>query len=145
MASFKIAKVMAQAMADAAGSAVDAGTPDSTLVIYNGSEPADLETAIGAQVALVTFPLPADAFGAAAVVGNTAVITLNAVAAVDASADGTASWFRIIDGNGVALMQGNVTDTTGTGVCKVSSTAIISGISVEIVSATFAQPTGVGV
>jgi hypothetical protein len=140
--TIKISIALATAAADAIAAAVDVGVPLSTLVIYDGAEPADADVAVTTQVALVTFELPAPAFGAAAPVAGGAQITANAIPEVDADADGTATWFRIYDGDGLPILQGDVTDTLGSGNLKVSSTAIVDGIAVEIVSMTFRQLTG---
>lgn len=138
--TLKLAAAVAMAAADAAVATIDAGTPASTLVIYNNAEPAAITTAITDQTALVTFELPDPAFGASVDGAGGATATANAIASVTASASGTASWFRIIDGNGVAKMQGSVTDTTGNGDLKVSSTAIVSGIEVSVISLTATMP-----
>lgn len=139
--AMKLSAAIARAAADLIGDSVDVGTPASTLVIYDGTEPATVDTAVTTQNELVIFELPDPAFGAAADVTGGALITGNAVTEVDAIFDGDATWFRIYDGDGLPIMQGDVTDTAGTGNLKVSSTTVVSGIAVEIVSMTFRQRT----
>jgi hypothetical protein len=139
--ALKLGVDAAIAAADAVVDLIDTGTPASTLVIYDGSEPADPSVAVGAQVALVTFDLNDPAFGAAVdtVGGGQATADVTGLA-VQADASGTAAWFRIIDGNGRVILQGNVTDTTGGGDLKVSSTSIVAGIEVSVISLTYTQP-----
>jgi len=119
---------------------IDTGAPASTLIVYDGTEPADPSVAVGAQVALVTFELPDPAFGAAVDSVGGGIATANAVTAVAADASGTAAWFRIIDGDARVILQGSVTDTGGAGDLKVSSTSIVSGIEVSVISLTYTQP-----
>lgn len=138
--ALKLAAAVAMAAADAAVLTIDAGASASTLVVYDKTEPAAVTTAITDQVALVTFALPDPAFGASTDGAGGATATANAISSVTAAADGTASWFRIIDGNGVVKMQGSVTDTTGNGDLKVSSTSIVAGIEVSVISLTITMP-----
>lgn len=136
----KLSVATAIASANAAVDLIDIGTPDSKLVIYDGTEPATPATAVTTQVALVTFLLPDPAFGDAVDTTGGGTATANAVSPVTAVASGTASWFRILDGDGLPTLQGQVTDTTGTGDLKVSSTSIVSGIEVSVISLTYTQP-----
>lgn len=138
--TLKIAAAVAQAAANAATASLDAGTPASTLVIYNNAEPAAITTGLTDQSALATFDLPDPAFGAAADGSGVVTATANTIAAVTAAASGTATWFRIFDGNGVAKMQGAVSDTGGSGELKISSTAIVAGIEVSVTSLVVTMP-----
>lgn len=118
----------------------DAGVPASKLRIYGGAVPALADVALGAQALLVDFTLAAPSFGAPTDLNPGALATANAIASVVASATGTATFFRIINGDGTVAMQGSVTDTAGNGDLKLSSTAIITGIDVTVVSLTVTQP-----
>jgi len=140
--ALKISNALAEAGANMIAAAVDAGVPASTLVIYDGAEPADADTAVTTQVELVIFDLPDPAFGAAAPVSGGYLITAETIPPEDAIADGTATWFRMYDGDGLPLIQGDVTDTGGAGNLKVSSTAFVTGISIEVVSMTYRQRNG---
>jgi hypothetical protein len=138
--ALKLGVAAAIAAADAVADLVDVGTPASKLIVYDGTEPATPATAVGSQVALVTFDLLDPCFaGAVDTVGGGQAVA-NIPPAVNAAASGTASWFRINDGNGLCILQGNVTDTAGNGDLKVSSTSIVSGIEVSIISLTYTQP-----
>lgn len=139
--AIKISKAVARLLANTAATAVDAGAADSTLVIYTGPEPADADVAVTTQTELVEFVLPGDTFKDAVDVAGAAVIEANAIAEVDAAADGVAAWFRMYDGDGNPILQGNVTNTAGNGNLKVSSTDVVEGIAVEIVSMSYRQRT----
>lgn len=138
--ALKLGIATAIAAADAAVDLIDIGAAASRLIIYDGTEPAAPATAITTQVALVTFNLPDPAFGVAVDTTQGGTATANAVSPVAAAASGTATWFRILDGNNVVILQGDVTDTAGSGNLKVSSTSIVSGIEVSVISLTYTQP-----
>lgn len=71
------------------------------LRLYDGSQPATADTAIGAQNLLAELRFNATAFGAA-VAG---VITANAITSdASANASGTASWFRALSSNGTSVV-----------------------------------------
>jgi len=138
--ALKLGALAAQASADAVVDFIDTGTPASRLVIYDGAEPASPAAAVGSQNTLVSFELPDPAFGSAIDTVGGGQATAQPVAAVTAAATGTASWFRILNGDNVVVLQGSVTDTTGTGDLKVSSTSIVAGIEVSVISLTYTQP-----
>lgn len=136
----RIANEAAIAAAEAVADLVDAGATASKLIIYGGAAPAEPNVAIGAQPKLVEFDLPDPAFGAGADTNPGGTVTLNAVTPVQALATGTATFFRLVNGDGLVVGQGTVTDTTGNGDLKLSSTSIISGIDVTVVSGTVTMP-----
>lgn len=140
--ALKFADLAAIAACNAIVDAIDAGASSGSVEIYNGTRPANPSVAVSTQTKLVDFVLPEPAFGNAASVSGGAAATANAVTPVNALAAGTATWFRVFDGDGNALFDGDVSDTTGSGDMKVSSTTIVSGIEVSIVSFTFTQPKG---
>lgn len=74
------------------------------LRIYDGAQPASPDTAVSSQVKLAELPCSA-AFAPGATGG---VLTANAIAAANALASGTASWFRLTTSAGVAVMDGTV-------------------------------------
>ncbi len=55
-------------------------------------------------------------------------------------ATGTASWFRLYSEEGVAIFDGDVSDFTGTGELKLSTTNIVTGIFMKVTSATITIP-----
>lgn len=107
------------------------------LRIYDGTQAATPETAIGAQVLLAELRLHATAFGAAAA----GVITAGAITSdASANATGTASWFRVLKSDGTTvLFDGSV--GTATADLILNSVAISSGIAVSISALTYTLPT----
>lgn len=136
--SIRINSAFAQFLANAAVDGFDGGQ----LIIYDGARPASADVAIGAQVPLVTFNLPTPAFGDAAATTPGATATANDIPAVQASATSTATFFRMKSADGTRIIDGTVTDVNGTGDLKLSSTSVISGIDVTVVSLTVTFPKG---
>lgn len=75
------------------------------LRIYDGTQPATADTAIGAQVLLaeLTFGSPAFAASAAGVAEAEAITEESA-----AIATGTATWYRAVTSGGAAIFDGSV-------------------------------------
>jgi len=140
--ALKFANSVAIAACDTIVDAIDAGASVSTMVIYDGTRPANPGVAVGAQVALATLNLPDPCFGNASAVSGGAAASGNAITEVNASASGTATWFRVYDGNGAAHHDGDVSGTGGSGDAKLSNTALVSGVGVSVVSMTYTQPKG---
>ena len=109
---------------------IDAGPSAAQLVIYDGSRPASADDVAGAAVILSELPLldPPFVAGAAGVLTASLPIT----DADGANADGTASWFRIFDGNGVGIIDGDV-DTSGSDL-NLSTTTFTTSLAVDITS-----------
>ena len=135
MAVLRLATATRNAAADAVVDLFDAGAGPGTVEIRSGSQPATAnDTATGSLLATVTLADPA--FGAA----SAGVATGTDPASVNWAATGTASWFRAKDSTGATIMDGDVTDNAGTGTMKLSSTAAVSGIPVDITSFTVTMP-----
>jgi hypothetical protein len=79
-----------------------AGT-NSLFNIYSGTQPANANTAITSQVLLVSMPI-AGVFGT----DVDGTLTLGAVTPANASASGTASFFRILKSDNSVIMDGSV-------------------------------------
>ena len=138
-----ISQAIALALVDAIHARIDAGTGPGQLEIYSGTRPANPEAAVpGASVLLVDFTLEDPAFAAATMVGTVATANAAQPDPVDGLANGTATWFRILDSNNVAIMDGSVTDQTGNGDLKLATTTIVAGVPVTIVSLTGRLSTG---
>jgi hypothetical protein len=122
------------AACDAVVDLVDAGTPPGLLKIYAGTVPADVNAALGAATLLATLTMSTTAFGAA----SSGVATAAAITS-DTSADatGTATFFRITNAAGTAIIQGNV-GTSGADL-NLSSTSITTGGTVAVSSLTYTQ------
>ena len=101
------------------------------LQIYSGTQPANPDTAVGAQVLLAT--LTCNATFAAAAAGG--VLTLNAIAngtgTAGASTGTTATWFRLLNATGpVAHMDGSVGTTAADLILNNTSIATNQTVSV---------------
>lgn len=132
-----ISAAAASAAADAVVDLIDAGAGAGKLRIYDGSKPAGPGTAVGAQVLLAELTFSDPAFGAA----SSGVATASAITAdASANATGTATWFRVLDSNNVAIFDGEV-GTSGSDL-NLNSTSIVSGAEVSVTSMTYTQPTG---
>lgn len=122
---------------DAIVDRVDAGSGAGTVQIRSGTRPASANSAAtGTLLATVTLADPA--YGAAAA----GVATLTDPAAVTAVADGTATWFRVLDSTGATCWDGSVTATGGGGDMTLATTTISTGLTVDITSGSFTQPSG---
>lgn len=140
--TLKISNATAALACNTLVDAIDVGPAVAHLVIYSGTVPADLSVNISSQVALVTYNLPEPAFGDAAIVVGGATATAAAIPSATAAADGTATFFRIFNGNGEAVIQGGITATNGGGDLELSSTSILQNIEVIVVSLTASMPNG---
>lgn len=129
----KFSNAAVNAKVDAQAALLNSGFLD----LYDGSQPATADTAIGAQVKLARLTFGNPAFGAA-VAG---VATANAITQ-DSSADatGTASWFRALTSGGAAVMDGTV-GTSGANL-NVNSVAISAGAAVQVSAFTMTESKG---
>ena len=108
------------------------------LRIYDGTQPTDAGTAIGAQVLLAELRFSATAFGAA-VAG---VATANAIASDSAANDtGTAAWFRALRSDGTTAVMDGTVGTSGTD-CVIDSAAISAGVTVAVTAFTLTESKG---
>lgn len=112
---------------------IDAGGA-GTLRIYSGAQPADPGVAVSGQVLLASCTLSATSFAAPA----NGVAAANAIAPANPVASGTAGWFRIVSGGGVAVIDGTV-GTSGADL-NLGSTAIATGVPVSITGLTLSHP-----
>jgi hypothetical protein len=101
------------------------------LRIYDGTQPANPDTAVTSQAKLLEFTCDATAFAEAASGG---ALNANAIAAANALASGTASWFRLCNSAGTAVLDG----TAGTSAtdCIIDNVTIAAGQSVPVLSLT---------
>lgn len=103
--------------------AIDAGAGAGTCNVYTGTIPADVATAITVQVLLGTLTF-SDPCGTVA----TGALTMSAITQ-DSSADatGTATWARIADSTGSAVMDIDISTTGGGGTLQLNTTNIVAG------------------
>mgnify|MGYP000950580303 CR=1 FL=1 len=132
--NLKISTTAVNAQADTLSDLLDNGY----LRIYDGTQPANANTAITSQVLLAELRFNATAAPAA----SGGVLTMNSITQ-DSSANntGTATWFRALKSDGsTAVFDGSV----GTASCDLNlgSTSITSGASVAVTSMTYTVSAG---
>ena len=130
----KSSSAAVNAQADALSDLLDNGY----LRIYDGTQPANANTAVSTQVLLAELRFNATASAAA----SAGTLTMNAITQ-DSSANntGTATWFRALKSDGsTVVFDGSV----GTSSCDINlgSTSITSGSSVGVTSMTFTVSAG---
>jgi hypothetical protein len=106
------------------------------LRIYDGTQPADGDVAIGAQVLLADLTMNATAFTAPSGTASTnQTLTANAITSATASATSTATWFRLLKTDGTTkILDGSV--GTSAADMNLNTTAIVSGATVAVSSFT---------
>lgn len=132
--NLKISTTAVNTQADALSDLLDNGY----LRIYDGTQPANANTAITTQVLLAELRFNATAAPAA----SGGVLTMNSITQ-DSSANntGTATWFRALKSDGsTVVFDGSV----GTASCDLNlgSTSITSGASVAVTSMTYTVSAG---
>ena len=136
-ATLNLANASAKAGLDAITALLNSGGTGK-LRIYDGTPPADCDTALSSNNVLADFALNATAFAASTDANPNALATANSITDVNASASGMATFFRLLTNAGVAKVQGNVGTSAAT--CIVTSTAFVSGQPCHVVSLTLTQP-----
>lgn len=126
----------AQAAVDALAALCNSGT----LKIYDGSQPTDANTALGAQVLLATLTLGSTAFGASSASGSAGskIVTATANSITDdssADATGTAAWFRVLKSNGTSKVMDGSVGTSGADL-NLATVSIVAGADIAITSFT---------
>jgi hypothetical protein len=131
--------VAAKAALDALLALLNVNAPGH-IKIYTGAPPGDVETGATGTL-LATLALSATAFPASANNGTTgAIATANAITSGVAGATGTAGYLRACDGNGLAVVQGNIATSAADFV--INSTSITSGDTVAVSAWTVTLPNG---
>lgn len=135
--TLRISTSVRNAMVDAVKTLIDAGSGAAKLRIYTGNQPASVATgATGTLLADIPFADPS--FGATST--GSAAADVTPVLTVTAGASGTAGWFRILDSDNNALIDGAVTATGGGGELTLATTSVTSGLAVSITGLTLTQP-----
>lgn len=108
----KISNIAAGAAAKAIVDLLDAGSGAGKLEIYTGSQPADVSVGeTGTFLGEVT--LSSTAFGAPSDSTGTATVAAATITSGTAVAVGTAGWFRAVDSDGNAVVDGTVGQGAG--------------------------------
>lgn len=133
----------ADATAAAANDAVKALFNSGKLEIYNGSQPTDANTSVGAQTLLATFTCASTAFGSSGATGTTptrsSLATAAAISDVTAAASGTASWFRAYKSDGTTVICDGSVGTSAADLIM-TDVSLTSGETCSVSSLTLATP-----
>jgi hypothetical protein len=126
----KTAVAIRNSMLDQLGTAVDSGF----LRIYDGSQPADADTALSGQTLLAELTFGADAFPAA----SGGVLTANAITSdASANATGTAAWCRILKTDGTTVLFDGTVGVGASFNLNVNTTSFVVGAVVAVSSLTY--------
>lgn len=118
---------------------LDAGAAAPKLRIYSGTQPAGPDTAIGAQVLLAELAMDATAaFGASGT--GTANLDATPVLSATGLAAGTAAWFRMLDSNNLAVIDGSAGLSAGSPDLTLNTTTISVGVTVEVSAGSITMP-----
>lgn len=130
--TFAITTALNEARLAGVAGFLDSGALAGRIRIYGGIRPASVNDAPGSAM-LVEIVLTEPS---GTVSGG--VLTLTATGLAQVVVSGTATWARIVNGNGDTAGDGDVTDLAGNGDIKISSTALWVGGFVSLVSAVMA-------
>jgi hypothetical protein len=137
--AFSITLAVAEGMLNATGLATSLGA-SPTIVIYSGTAPTNVRTALSGDTVLATLTCASTPLTSFTDNGSTAAVaTFGTITSATAAATGTASFFRIFAG-ATAIAQGSV-GTSATDMI-LNTTAITSGSTVSLTSATISLPYG---
>lgn len=118
--------------ADALSNELDSGY----LRIYDGTQPANADTAVSTQTLLAELRFNATAAPAA----SNGVLTFNAITAdSSANATGTATWFRALKSDGTTVIMDGTVGTSGANL-NLTSVSITTGTQVSVTSFTHTIP-----
>jgi hypothetical protein len=124
-AAMGISNAAAIAALNAIVDLLDAGSGPGKIRIYDGTRPTDVDTAVGSQVLLAELTLSDPAFGNAVDDTPGALAVASAITAdASANASGTATWYRALDSDNNAVIDGNVGTTSADLI--LSSTIIVA-------------------
>jgi hypothetical protein len=146
MGTFSVTPTVAEGMMNTTGFATSLGSSPS-IVIYSGTPPTNANTALSGNTALATLacsatPISGVTFNSSGGpdANGTAVATFGAITNATAVATGTATFWRLLTSASTVIAQGSV--GTSSADLVLNTTAITSGSTVSITSATISLPTG---
>lgn len=124
---------------NAEGDALGALLNNGYLRVYDGSQPANANTAVSSQVLLAELRFNATAFGAT----SAGVMTANAITAdSSANASGTAAWFRALKSDGTsAIMDGTVGTSSANMIIATTTITAAQTVSCSAFTHTLAKAT----
>jgi hypothetical protein len=132
--NLKLSNASVNGQADLLSDYLDSGY----LRIYDGTQAATADTAIGAQNLLAELRFNATASGAASL----GVITLNAITEdSSANATGTATWFRALRSDGTTVVFDGSVGAAGADL-NLNAVALVTGAAVSVTSFTYTRSKG---
>jgi hypothetical protein len=123
----QIASAVVNTQADALSALLNSGY----IKIYDGTQPADANTAVSTQTLLCTLTFSATAAPSA----SNGLITFNTITGANAVATSTATWYRCLKSDGTTVVMDGSIGTSGANLNLVT-TSIVSGQPVSITSFT---------
>lgn len=136
---FRLADTARNAACDAIVDLIDAGAGAGTIVIFQGTQPANPQTAHG-STALATLTFNDPAFGASAT--GTATMATSPAPSATVGTTGTAQWARVYDSDAVdptdAVFDMDIGQ--GSGTLDFDNTSFVSGGTATISSMTVTVP-----
>lgn len=127
---------VAATMLNAIVAAADEGFDASYISIYSGLVPVSASTNLTNQVLLAKLTCSDPT---ASVLGKT--LTFEPIGAdTAADATGTATFFRLFSSDNNVVLQGSVSDSSGSGDLKLGTADIVQDATVQITSATITLP-----
>jgi len=108
--TLNISNAAAISLCDSLSALIDSGAPASSLIIYSGTVPVDCDSPLSANLTLVTITLesPAAFAGATDATGSAIALAVGTPLSGTIALSGTATFFRVVDGQGNFVMQGSV-------------------------------------
>lgn len=126
----------ADAMAEAAALYIDDNSGNAAkVVLYDGTRPATIDDAITTQTVIAEIDLPSGIPFVFKIATDDYVaweLSTSSPAFIDTA--GNVSFFRLFNNLGEAIMDGDVTDPSGSGDMKISMVAVTQGFLVKIIS-----------
>ena len=129
--------------AETALNAVCALLNNGTLVIYNGSPPANANTALSGQTVLATLTFSPTAFAGATATSLTATAVANPIAPETNATAGTATWFRCYESGGSTAVFDGLVGTSGSDL-NLNTVTITGGGTVAVSAFSVTQAEGSG-
>ena len=128
--------------ADSAVDSLDVGTTDATadIVFYDGTPPANVDTALSGNNVLGTITFANPAFGAAADIAPGARATAGTITGANASAGGTCTFSRFRDRDNASKVQCTVSAIGGGGEIQFNTNVFVNGAALAISALTYTVP-----